>query len=149
MKSIFNAKVLTEIRQRIDRVEASSRHQWGKMNAAQMLAHCAKVLEMANGTNVPPRVFIGRILGPLVKPSILGERPMPHNRPTDKTFVIADDREFATEKIRLRDLVSDFGNAGETGCTSHEHSFFGRLSPQEWGILTYKHLDHHLRQFGV
>jgi len=39
--------------------------------------------------------------------------------------------------------------AGPAGCTKHPHSFFGKLTPEEWAILSYKHLDHHLRQFGV
>jgi Protein of unknown function (DUF1569) len=53
------------------------------------------------------------------------------------------------ERERLRGLVDRFCQAGAPGCTSHPHSFFGHLTPEEWAILTYKHLDHHLRQFGV
>ncbi|MGH9801334.1 MAG: DUF1569 domain-containing protein, partial [Blastocatellia bacterium] len=30
-----------------------------------------------------------------------------------------------------------------------EHPAFGKLSTKDWGALTYKHMDHHFRQFGV
>jgi hypothetical protein len=46
-------------------------------------------------------------------------------------------------------LIDRFTAAGPTGCTTSPHSFFGRLTPEQWAILTFKHLDHHLRQFGV
>ena len=46
-------------------------------------------------------------------------------------------------------LIDRFAAAGPKGCTTHPHSFFGPLTPDEWAILMYKHLDHHLRQFGV
>jgi LPS sulfotransferase NodH len=49
----------------------------------------------------------------------------------------------------LRGLIDRFAAAGPQGCTKNPHSFFGRLTPQEWATLMYKHLDHHLRQFGV
>jgi len=29
------------------------------------------------------------------------------------------------------------------------HPMFGRLSHRLWGILAWRHLDHHLRQFGA
>jgi LPS sulfotransferase NodH len=46
-------------------------------------------------------------------------------------------------------MIDRFVAAGPKGCTTHPHSFFGRLTAEEWAILMYKHLDHHLRQFGV
>jgi hypothetical protein len=46
-------------------------------------------------------------------------------------------------------LIDRFAAAGPQGCTTHPHAFFGSLTPDEWAILMYKHLDHHLRQFGA
>jgi len=46
-------------------------------------------------------------------------------------------------------LVDRFASAGKAGCTTHPHTFFGRMTADEWGILMYKHIDHHLQQFGV
>jgi Protein of unknown function (DUF1569) len=77
------------------------------------------------------------------------DKPMMRNSPTSKELVIEDDHDFAIERARLGTLIGRFAAAGPAGCTSHPHAFFGPLTPEEWGILMYKHLDHHLRQFGV
>jgi hypothetical protein len=119
------------------------------MNAAQMLAHCCAALEVATGRKSPPRIFMGRILAPFIKKSFLSEQPFKPNYPTDKSFVVMDERDFEGEKKRLLGLLNDFSSGGSEKCTSTPHSFFGKLSPEEWGWSQYKHLDHHLRQFGV
>ncbi len=152
MKNLFDTTALNEILQRIDNIRAGSQRQWGKMDVAQMLAHCVATMEMATGLKTPPRTFLGRILGPLFKSTYIGEKPFSHNSPTDKSFIVTDARDFACrttgEKDRLLQLVKQFGEGGEAKCTRHPHAFFGKLTPHEWGNAMYKHLDHHLRQFG-
>jgi hypothetical protein len=149
MRSMFEKETLNDIMQRINTLQPGTKRQWGKMEVAQMMAHCSTALETATGERVIPRVFIGRILGPIVKSSFLGERPFPKNGPTDKHFIISDKRDFNTEKNRLIQLTTKFSEGGEAKCTTHPHSFFGYLTPKEWSIAMYKHLDHHLRQFGA
>jgi hypothetical protein len=149
MKSMFDTGTLKDILERINKLQPTAQRQWGKMDVAQMMAHCSAALETATGQRVLPRAFIGRILGPFVKPSFLGEKPFPRNAPTDKHFIISDAREFAKEKNRLVQLTKQFGEGGEAKCPPHQHSFFGMFTPQEWSIAMYKHLDHHLRQFGA
>jgi hypothetical protein len=120
------------------------------MNAAQAVAHCAAGLELALGERRPPRLWLGRIMGLIVKPLALrNDEPMRRNSPTMKELVVQDPRDLGTERQRLCGLIDRFAAAGPAGCTTHPHSFFGRLTPQEWAILMYKHLDHHLRQFGA
>lgn len=126
-----------------------SERLWGKMNTAQALAHCSAGLELAFGERTPPRAFIGRILGPIIKPLALGnDEPMRKNSPTVEGLVVNDDRDLAKEQERLRGMIDRFAAGGPAACTSHPHSFFGRLTPGQWAVLMYKHLDHHLRQFG-
>jgi hypothetical protein len=149
MKTIFDTDTLAPVLARIELLQPASPRQWGKMDAAQMLAHCCATVEMANGAKVPPRTFLGKILGPVFKSSLFNEKPFPHNSPTDKTFIIADAKDFSREQARLLELVKSFGEGGEAKCTTHTHAFFGDLTPREWGLLVYKHLDHHLRQFSV
>lgn len=149
MKSIYEPETLEEIKERINKLEPNSQRQWGKMEVAQMLAHCSAALEVAVGQKSPQRMFIGRIVGPFVKSVFTNEKPLRKNTPTDKSFLVIDQRNFAKEKARLLDLVTQFSTGGEAKCTTRPHSFFGKLTPGEWGIGTYKHLDHHLRQFGV
>ena len=149
MKNLYDAPVLEEIRTRIGRLAPGSPRQWGKMTPSQMAAHCSGFVEIALGEARPPRMFIGRLIGPVVKHFALAEKPMPRNLPTVPGFAVTDDREFVRERDRLTTLVDRFARGGPAACTSHPHGFFGRLTPDEWGQLTYKHLDHHLRQFGV
>jgi hypothetical protein len=95
-------------------------------------------------------MLVGRIIGRMVKPKVLGnDEPMRRNSPTVKDLVVQDERDLGAERARLCGLIDRFAAAGPKGCTTHPHSFFGRLTPEEWATLMYKHVDHHLRQFGV
>ena len=150
MKNLFDAAAVQEVKQRVGRLRADSPRQWGKMNASQAVAHCAIGLEMGVGDERPPRVLIGRILGGLVKPLALGDdKPMKKNSPTAKSMIVGDSCDFEPDRRRLLALIDRFAAAGPAGCTTHPHPFFGPMSPNEWAILMYKHLDHHLRQFGA
>jgi hypothetical protein len=150
MKSLFDAATATEIKNRIARLEPGSERQWGKMNASQAMAHCATTMEWAVGDSFAPRMFVGRILGPLVKSKVLkDDAPLRRNTPTAKSLVVANERDLAKERHRLYTLIDRFSEAGPRGCTKHPHTFFGSLTPEEWARLMYKHLDHHLRQFGA
>jgi hypothetical protein len=150
MKSLFEGARAGEMKQRITNLRPDSERLWGKMNPAQALEHCSRGMEMALGDRTPPRVLVGRIMGWMVKPMALGnDEPMRRNSPTAKELVVQDERDLVTERARLCGLIDRFAAAGPKGCTRHPHAFFGRLTPDEWAILMYKHLDHHLRQFGV
>jgi hypothetical protein len=150
MKNLFEAPRVAEVKERMTHLRSDSKRLWGAMNAAQMVAHCSAGLELAMGDRKPPRVLLGRILGWMVKPMALGnDEPMRRNSPTVPGLVIKDERVLQAERERLSGLIDRFAASGPEGCTTHPHSFFGRLTAQEWAILMYKHLDHHLRQFGV
>jgi hypothetical protein len=150
MKNLFEAARVEEVKERVAQLRPDSERQWGTMNPAQALAHCSSGIEMAVGEIRPPRVLIGRIFGRIVKPKALGnDEPMRKNSPTSKDLVVGDERDLGTERVRLCGLIDRFATAGPKGCTTHPHAFFGPLTPEEWAILMYKHLDHHLRQFGV
>ena len=149
MKNVFQPDALQEVNQRINKLQPNSQRQWGKMDVAQMFAHCSAALEVAAGKKFPPRIFIGRILAPFFRSVFSNDKPFKQNMPTDKSFLIIDQRNFEREKARLIDLVNQFSTGGEAICTTHPHPFFGKLTPNEWGTGMYKHLDHHLRQFGV
>ena len=113
-----------------------------------MLAHCSAALEVGTGDRPRKQALIGKVLAPFVRGSVLGDKPFTRNSPTDPTFVIADQRDFARERERLIELIARFSAAGAAAAGGQMHSFFGRISGEEWGTLMYKHLDHHLGQFG-
>jgi hypothetical protein len=150
MKNLFEAARVEEVKERMAQLRLDSEPLWGRMNAPQALAHCSAAVEWAVGDRIPPRMYLGRIMGRIVKPMVFGnDEPMRRNSPTAKDLVVQDERDLGTERERLRGLIDRFAAAGPNGCTTHPHSFFGRLTPEEWATLLYKHLDHHLRQFGV
>ena len=150
MKNLFEAATAREVKERIASLGPNSQRQWGKMTAAQAMAHCSTTMEWAVGDSNPGRMFIGRIFGPIAKSQVLkDEAPMGKNMPTARTLVVKDDRDLGKECQRLAGLVERFSAGGPQKCTKNPHTFFGRLTPEEWAALMYKHLDHHLRQFGA
>lgn len=149
-KNLFTAATLEEVKDRLAQLRPDSERLWGKMTAAQMLAHCAATMEMAVGLTFPPRRFIGRLVGPIARKAVITEgQPFRRNSTSDKTLIIREERDFEVERQRLSGLLERFQAGGPPGCTRHPHSFFARLTPAEWAALMYVHLDHHLQQFGV
>jgi hypothetical protein len=150
MKNLFEVERAKEVKERLSRLTPDSRREWGKMSPAQAVAHCSAGLEWAVGDRIPPRMFVGRIIGRIVKRLALqNDEPMRRNSPTAPDLVVQDARDLETERKRLCGLIDRFTAAGPEGCTTHPHAFFGPLTSQEWAALTYKHLYHHLRQFGA
>jgi hypothetical protein len=150
MKNLYEPATSREIKDRIAQLQTGSPAQWGKMNVEQAVAHCAASMEWAVGDRIPPKMFFPSLLGRAIKGKVLGnDAPIRRNSPTSPDLLVADQRELDFERQRLIALIDRFVAAGPAGCTTHPHSFFAKLTPEEWAILTYKHLDHHLRQFGV
>jgi hypothetical protein len=150
MKSLFEAARADEIKKRMAQLRPDSERLWGEMNPGQALAHCSAAIGMAVGETRPPRILIGRLLGPLAKKSlIVNGEPMRRNSMTERSLLVTDERDFEVERQRLRESIDRFAAGGPEKCTKHPHFFFGPLTPVEWAGLMYQHLDHHLRQFGV
>jgi hypothetical protein len=148
MKNLFERETVDEVILRIDTLTPATQRQWGKMDVSQMMAHCSAALDMASGRLILPRLLIGRLIGPFVKPIYTNEKPFSQSSPTDKKLVVSDRRDFLPEQEQLKRRVRLFYEGGEAQCTRHPHPFFGDLSPKDWSRGMYKHLDHHLRQFG-
>jgi hypothetical protein len=149
MKLLFDEKESANIISRINKLTPDSRPNWGKMNVAQMLAHCQVPLDVAMGKQTLKRSLAGFLFGRLAKKSVVGDKPFKRNLPTAPTFIVRDERNFELEKTKLVELVQQFSTGGEQGLTKHPHPFFGTLTPDEWNKSQWKHLDHHLQQFGV
>jgi len=150
MKNLFDKHTSDEIIKRIQKVNPGMQRQWGKMNSAQMLAHVNASLVTAMGHNViPPVPVIGRLIGRLMKSGALSEKPFGKNSPTDKSYIFPADLNFEEQKEKAITSVKKFSEGGPSKVTTHPHPFFGHFTPEQWSIFQYKHLDHHLRQFGV
>jgi len=150
MKNLFDVALAGQVKQRVESLRSNSDRQWGTMSVAQTMAHCASGMQMVLGKIRPPRALIGRLIGRAIKPKVLGnDAPIRRNSPTSRDLVIRDERDLDAERVRLCALIDTFASGGTSVCTTHPHPFFGPLTPEEWAVLAYKHLDHHLRQFGA
>jgi hypothetical protein len=103
---------------------------------------------MASGKFVAKRTLLGRIVGPRVRHVLTDDSPFPRNSPTAKELKVGT-CDFTQEHERLKQCVRQFHGGGESQCTKHPHPFFGKITPLEWSTGMYKHLDHHLKQFGA
>ena len=149
MKSLFHPADRESLSHRLAALLPDSTRQWGRMDPAQMLHHCTRGLEAATGDRPMKQVFVGKILTPFIRGTVLGERPFSRSSPTDPAFVVSDARDFDRECTRLATIIDRFVRRGPESAGKQTHAFFGKLSGDEWGRLMYKHLDHHLKQFGV
>ncbi|MEC0201243.1 DUF1569 domain-containing protein [Paenibacillus lautus] len=149
MNNMYNHLDMTQILNRIDTLSSQSQPLWGKMDVAQMLSHCSAFQDIAMGITNPPRGWLGILVGKFAKPVFYNEKPLPRNMSTIPDILIVDPREFETEKEQLKEKIIAFQKNGPERCTTHPHSFFGKLTSEQWGRGLYKHLDHHLKQFGV
>jgi hypothetical protein len=147
MKSLFNKEDRKEITDRIALINENSERQWGKMSAAQMLSHCQQPIKVGVNELKLSTNLLFMILGPLIKKKLMKEIPFDKNLPTHKDFIIKDEPSLVDERQKLIDLVNDF-NAKKDQLAA-KHPIFGKMSTQQWDSLNWKHLDHHLRQFGV
>ncbi|MEQ8220153.1 MAG: DUF1569 domain-containing protein [Arenibacter sp.] len=150
MKNIFEKKVVDELIGRINKLNPSSIALWGKMNVAQMLAHCNVSYEMVFTEKHPkPNGAMKLMLKLFVKQAVVNEKPYKKNSRTAPAFLVVDERDFEKEKKRLIDHLIKTQELGENYFHNKESHSFGPLTKTEWNNLFYKHLNHHLEQFGV
>ena len=153
MKNLFDPTLVEDVERRILCLRLESERQWGTMPLSLVLAHCTSGIQMATGAITPKRApFPANVIGPLIKPLVFrDDKPIRRNSPSSPELFMADPAqcEFERERANLIRAIDSFATTGPAGCTKYPHPFFGPLQPQQWAILMYKHVDHHLRQFGV
>ena len=148
MKNLFEQNAYDEVTKRISKLTPQSEGQWGKMNVSQMMAHCCNQMESAFGLKDTEPNFILGLIGPLFKKKLYEDKPFKRNLPTDKSFLANDEHDFETERQRLLNLIKRFAEDKGNVIGTKRHPLFGNLTKDQWAMGTYKHLDHHLQQFG-
>lgn len=149
MKNLFDKAAYEEMTSRIHSLSPQSQRLWGKMNVAQMLAHCKEAFKVPLSDKKMPRMFIGLLLGWAFKKKLYSNEPWKRNLPTAPNFIIKDQRDFEKEKRELAAMIDQFHNAGPGNVGKYPHPMFGSFTAEQWGHSMYKHLDHHLMQFGA
>jgi len=146
VKNMFDTAVKQDIIDRINKLTPHTQRLWGKMNVEQMLAHVQLPISCAYGTHQVKGSFILKLLGPFFKSVLYNEKPYKQGLPTDSSYVVVDKKEFEAEKKGLLEKVNKF--SAET-VVLENHPVWGKLTKEQWSKATWKHLDHHLKQFGV
>ncbi len=133
---------------RIQNLKETATPEWGILKVRQMLAHCSRVLEVAT-TIYNKQYFMGILFGKTIVRNILKNRDgMKKNIKSAKILFVEHPKSFKDEQDYLIEMLSRFYLKGPDYFENKLHPFFGRLTAAEWQELTYKHLDHHLSQFG-
>ena len=147
MKSFFDKSAQEELQQRIQKIDANRKGQWGRMTTAQMLAHCRVAMQVPVGDLVLKRNALS-LIGWMFKGMIISDKPFSKNSPTAAEYRMIDEKHFENE-LQLFHTTFQKLAQGPSAIVCWKHPFFGKMSVEDWGHLMYKHLDHHLRQFGV
>ncbi len=114
-----------------------------------MMAHCAEVQEVSNGKALENTPLVVKLLGGVIRKMVFSDKPFPKNTRTHPQYRQTGSRDFATEKKRLIEALDQFVSADGKSGELNPHPLFGKVSEEEGGWGMYKHLDHHLKQFGV
>jgi len=150
LPNIFSKEVSESIIQRIQNLTPETKAQWGKMSVAQMLAHCNVTYEMAyENKHRKPSLFMKFILRKFVKKTVVDETPYIINSRTGPDFLIKETKNFEEEKQRLLNYITKTQELCENFFDNKESHSFGALNKFEWNNMFYKHLNHHLSQFGA
>ncbi|WP_456441489.1 DUF1569 domain-containing protein [Psychroserpens sp.] len=150
MNNLFNPEETEAVIKRINNLNTEANPKWGKMSVDKMLAHCNVAYEMVYEDKHPkPKGLKKTLVKLLIKPLVTGEKPYKKNGQTAPQFLMNDDKNFEAEKERLINFLKKTQNLGENHFDNKESHSFGKLTTTEWNNMFYKHLNHHLNQFGV
>lgn len=151
IKNIFTEVVANEVINRINQLKPTDKPLWGKMSADQVLAHCnVPYLYTFEPEKFSKPTLVKRfLLKSFVKKFVTGEKPYPKNSRTAPEFVMVGSKDFEAEKAKLIANIQKCQQLGESYFEGKENHSFGKMNSKEWNVLFYKHLDHHLTQFGV
>ncbi|MBC7791648.1 MAG: DUF1569 domain-containing protein [Anaerolineae bacterium] len=147
MKTLFQANARDEVLRRFGQLTPQHQARWGSMNAPRMLKHIVEAMRMAVGDLYckPKNTPLRRT--PL-KQLVIYWLPFPKGVPTSRELIQAEPGEWEADLAVLRQLIDRFA-ARESAAEWPVHPAFGSLTAKQWGILAYRHTDHHLRQFRV
>lgn len=147
MKTLWDPRKQEEVLARVRRLSPECRGRWGRMTCLQMVVHVTDAFALYCGELQSDVKRTPLLYAPL-KQAVVYLMPMPRNVPTARVLLSRVPAGWDEEITRLEHAVATFA--------SHHarsewplHPLFGRMSRRAYGVLAYRHTDHHLRQFGV
>ena len=148
MGSILNEADRIAISNRLRSLSVSSDRRWGTLDVTGMLQHLRRSALMCVGELSVPSANKRAFHKFPLKHVILYVLPFPKGAPTAPALKPVDAASFEEERAALLELLERIGTGHREGM-GPDHPLFGPLSWREWGVVTYKHSDHHLKQFGA
>lgn len=148
MKTLWDPAARRELCDRLTRLTPAATRRWGTMSAPHMVAHLVDSMRMAIGDipvaskNLPLRFTP-------IKQLIIYCLPFPKGAPTAPELVSRLPADWPSECATLLTLIDRFADRSRSAPGWPDHPAFGKLTGNSWGVLAYRHIDHHLRQFGV
>jgi hypothetical protein len=146
--TIFDATSRQRLLDRIDRLQPNSARRWGRMTPNEMICHLEDSLRCATGIT-PAHCRQSLMSTRLASWIIIHVIPWPKGKAkTVKEMQATRPGEFETDRQRLQTMLSAAAERGRAGEWA-PHPAFGNLTGRDYGVLIYRHIDHHLTQFGV
>jgi hypothetical protein len=149
MNSIYDKIGNDSILSRINSLTPESKAIWGKMTVDQMCKHCSLVIDVSLGNQELKINFLMRLLGRILKNKVIYGEEWKKNSPTAKEFIVVNQLVLEEEKTALISKFNLYSTEGKSAIKLMNHPFWGKLTHEEWDLLQWKHIDHHLKQFGV
>jgi hypothetical protein len=147
MDSIFDKTGNAAIIARINTLTTESKALWGKMTVDQMCKHCTSAINVAFGKQDVKVNFLIRFLGKMLKDKVFNSE-FKKNSPTAKEFVFTNQYDLEISKKEFVESFSLFAQ-GHQAIKVIDHPFWGKMTYEDWDKLMWRHVDHHLKQFGV
>ncbi|HSK12921.1 MAG TPA: DUF1569 domain-containing protein [Phnomibacter sp.] len=148
--NIFTDITYAETVQRLQQLTESTQRKWGTMTGAQMLRHCRAQIDLVLHPADTVKVYPTMMRFSPVRWLVVYPVPWPKGSKTapelDVNKKLMDVEDFATEKA---ELLQALGELYQKTHVDAIHPLFGKMGKQQWGRVVWKHLDHHLRQFGL
>ncbi len=150
LPSIFETKTTESILSRLNHLTNTTQPLWGKMNAAQMLAHLNVAYDIDSGKIKSETPALMKFMLKLfLKPILVNEKPYKKNSRTAPLFLISSEKDFEKEKKSLIDNILESQNNGREYYEGRESNSVGKMNANEWSNMYYKHIEHHFSQFGI
>lgn len=149
MKNVVIEDGLNNILTRLENLSEDSIPEWGIMNAAQMLSHCTVSVKLALNEIEPEYNEKYLAIGKMVKDKLFETDVFTKSVPTTNEFLNTDRDDFERNKIIFIEYLKRFNGTDINFEGTGSHPYFGKLDMNEWGMLIYKHTNHHFVQFGV
>lgn len=147
MASLRNHTARENLIGRLQRLTPVTPHLWGKMDAPRMVCHLSDCLAMGLGELATKPVKAGAFQHFPLKHLILYVFPMPKGVPTAPELLLTAPDSFDADRQQVIERMERLASVPRG--KGPVHPFFGLLSNEEWNSLQHKHIDHHLKQFGV